>query len=64
MYSMTPEILNRYNSKWLEVKIFFILDVLELYIVKCFNIKKCCFRQGRLSLGVPPASYWSPGSHI
>jgi hypothetical protein len=39
---MTPKTLNRYNSKWPEVKVFFILDyssqnVLEIYLVKGFQ---------------------------
>jgi hypothetical protein len=41
---MTPETLNRYNSKWLEEKIFFSKicssqNVLELYLVKGMCIK-------------------------
>ncbi len=32
---MTPKILNRYKSKWIEVKIFFIL---YLFLTKCVRI--------------------------
>jgi hypothetical protein len=32
------ETLNRYNSKWSEVKIFFILD---LFLTKCVRIISC-----------------------
>ncbi len=42
---MTPKTLNRYNSEWPEVKIFFLSlvyfsqNVLELYLVKGFYFK-------------------------
>jgi hypothetical protein len=46
---MTPKTLNRYNSKWPEVKIFLSYiyssrNVLELYFVKGFY-RKSCLRQ-------------------
>jgi hypothetical protein len=35
---MTPQILNRKNSKWPEVRILFVLD---LFLTKCKRIMSC-----------------------